>query len=125
MLVLPSITTPAARSRATTVASYGDMNPSSMREPQVVRTPRVQKMSLWAIGTPVSGPPCPAARRASARAASASAASAVTVMKALPTAWCCSMRARKARVSSTLETARAASSDASSATVFRCNALIR
>src|SRR5207249_3335718 len=32
-----------------------------MRDPQVVRTPRVQKTSLWAIGTPVSAPPAPAA----------------------------------------------------------------
>ena len=96
-----------------------------MREPQVVRVPLVQKMSLCAIGTPVSGPPCPAARRASARAASASAASAVTVMNALLTPWWRSMRVRNARVSSTLETARAASSDASSTTVFWCNALNR
>jgi hypothetical protein len=32
-----------------------------MREPQLVRTPAVQKMSLWAMGMPVSGPASPAA----------------------------------------------------------------
>ena len=40
----------------------------SMREPQVVRSPRVQKMSLCAIGTPVSGPPSPAAQPRDRRA---------------------------------------------------------
>ena len=53
------MTAPAALSLATTVASYGDTKLSSMREPQVVRTPAVQKRSLWAIGTPASAPPPP------------------------------------------------------------------
>src|SRR5580704_711341 len=39
ILVLPSITTPAARRRSTTVASYGETKFSSMREPQVVLIP--------------------------------------------------------------------------------------
>jgi hypothetical protein len=52
----------------------------SIRDPQVVRMPSVQKMSLCTIGTPVSGPPSPRARAASAAAASASARSRVTVM---------------------------------------------
>ena len=54
-----------------------------MREPQVVFSPRVQKMSLWAMGTPVSGPASLPLSRASACAASASAASAVMLMNAL------------------------------------------
>ena len=63
MLVLPSSTVPAAFQRSTTVASYGATKFDSIRDPQVVSTPSVQKMSLWAIGTPVSGPPSPRARQ--------------------------------------------------------------
>src|SRR4051812_1831153 len=55
MLVLPRIGSPAARSRATTVASYGGIQPSRIREPQVVGRPRVASTSLTAIGTPSSG----------------------------------------------------------------------
>ena len=55
MFVLPSMTTPACASRSTTVASYGATKFDSIREPQVVRTPSVQKMSLWTSGRPVSG----------------------------------------------------------------------
>src|SRR5688500_9002098 len=83
MLVLPSITMPAALSFSTTVASYGDTKLSSMREPQLVLTPRVQKMSLWASGRPVSGPALPDTSAASAAWACARAESAVTVTKAL------------------------------------------
>src|SRR5512143_3873311 len=36
MLVLPSVTMPAALSFSTTVASYGETKLSSMREPQLV-----------------------------------------------------------------------------------------
>jgi len=46
MLPLPSITAPAAARRAMTVASYGGTKPSSILEPQVVVTPRVQRTSL-------------------------------------------------------------------------------
>ena len=42
MLVLPRIGRPAARSRATTVASYGGTQPSRIREPHVVGRPRVR-----------------------------------------------------------------------------------
>src|SRR3954466_12994328 len=73
MLVLPRIGTPAARSRATTVASYGGTQPSRIRDPQVVGSPRVVSTSLTAIGTPSSaeaGPPAP--RRSSAARAAAS-----------------------------------------------------
>src|SRR3954451_25140123 len=54
MLVLPRIGSPASRSRATTVASYGGTHPSRILEPQVVGSPRVTRTSLTAIGTPSS-----------------------------------------------------------------------
>src|SRR5579859_7191384 len=46
MLHLPSVTAPAAPRRSTTCASYGLTKFSSIREPHVVRSPRVQKISL-------------------------------------------------------------------------------
>src|SRR5919197_1412199 len=52
MLVLPRITTPALRSRAVTVASYGGTQPSRIFEPHVVGTPSVVRTSLSAKGTP-------------------------------------------------------------------------
>src|SRR3954470_16855669 len=95
MLVLPSVTMPAALSFSTTVASYGDTKLSSMREPQLVRTPDVQKMSLCASGSPVSGPADPEAKVDSATFACARADSAVTVMKELSDGCDASMRASK------------------------------
>src|SRR5919112_5447457 len=46
MLVLPRIGRPAARSRATTVASYGGIQPSRIFDPQVVGSPCVARTSL-------------------------------------------------------------------------------
>ena len=60
MFDLPSITTPTCDSRSTTVASYGATKFDSMREPQVVSTPSVQKMSLCTSGRPVRGNASPA-----------------------------------------------------------------
>src|SRR5438093_12360190 len=54
-LVLPTITAPARSRRATAVASYGGTNASRIRDAAVVRTPRVQRLSFSAIGTPASG----------------------------------------------------------------------
>jgi hypothetical protein len=54
-----------------------------MREPQVVRMPAVARMSLCAIGMPISGPSSPLPIAPSAARASASARSASTVMNAL------------------------------------------
>ena len=89
-----------------TWASYGLLKFASMREPQVVSTPRVQKMSLCAIGIPVSGPagatPFPA-RRASALFASACARASSTVMNALSSPFSFEMRSRCSRVSSSEE----------------------
>ena len=83
-LVLATITAPAASSRSTTVASYGAMNRSRMREPAVVRVPRAQMLSLIATGTPASGSlaRC-SSSRASTAAARSRARSAVTVRTAL------------------------------------------
>src|SRR5205807_4263925 len=70
-LVLPTITAPADRSRATTVASYGGRHPSRIRDEQVVGTPLVQMLSLRTTGTPASGPTSsPAATRRSTSSAS-------------------------------------------------------
>ncbi len=120
MLVLPSMTMPAALSFSTTVASYGDTKLSSMREPQLVLTPRVQKMSLWASGKPVSGPACPDANAASAALAWARAESGVTVTNALSFGCEASMRASSDFVSSVTENSLARSFFASSASVNVC-----
>jgi hypothetical protein len=84
MLVLPTKTAPAARSRTTTVASKGGTKPWRIFDPLVVSTPRVQKRSLRATGIPVRGgvacgSPAPAARASSAARAPSRASSAVTV----------------------------------------------
>src|SRR5215470_12605795 len=55
-LSLPTTTAPAARRRAVTVASYAGTNDSRMREPAVVRRPRVQITSFKPIGAPARGP---------------------------------------------------------------------
>src|SRR6478735_3321988 len=63
MFVLPSGTRPAARERATTVASYGDMYPSRIFDPLVDGMSVVTSTSLIARGTPARGPSdSPAAR---------------------------------------------------------------
>src|SRR6476661_6772581 len=54
--VLPITTAPAARTRSTTVASYGGRHPSRMRDEHVVGIPRVHMLSFSASGTPASGP---------------------------------------------------------------------
>src|ERR1700739_4433226 len=56
-LVLPTTTAPARSSRSTAVASYGGTYPSRMRDDAVVGTPRAQRLSLSATGTPASGAP--------------------------------------------------------------------
>ena len=77
--VLPRITQPAARSRATTSESSAHGSPECASEPRIVTCPATSVSSLIAIGTPLSGGTSPpAARRASAASASASASSAST-----------------------------------------------
>src|SRR5204862_8298884 len=65
MFALPASTLPARFNPSTTNASYGAVKFSSMREPQVVRSPAVISTSLCAIGMPVSAPASPFAIRAS------------------------------------------------------------
>ena len=125
MLVLPSSTVPAARQRATTVASYGATKLDSIFDEHVVRMPSVQKMSLCATGTPVSGPPSPFASVSSAARASARARSAVTVTNALSSGPRRSMRPRKCSVRSRLENLRARRPAASSETVSVCMGRLR
>src|SRR5437868_3905022 len=85
-----------------------------MREPQVVRMARVQRMSLCAIGIPVSGAASPRALFASASRAQFSAWDASTLINALSASPWRSMRSRQARVSSTEEIFLAASAAPSS-----------
>src|SRR5687767_14962098 len=54
-LVLPATANPAARRRCTTVASYGEMNPSRMREAHVVGVPVVTMLSFTPRGMPGAG----------------------------------------------------------------------
>src|SRR5438128_1816262 len=55
-LVLPMTIAPAARTRSTTVASYGGRQPSRIFDEHVVAIPRVHRLSFSAMGTPASGP---------------------------------------------------------------------
>ena len=84
MLVLPRIGMPAARSRAVTVASYGERQPSRIFDPHVVGMSTVVNTSLSASGTPASGDgSCsPAASALSTAAAADSACSAATCRNA-------------------------------------------
>ena len=88
------MTVPADFRPATMVASYGETKFESIFEPQVVRTPSVQKISLCPIGTPVIAAARPAARAASAAAAAASADSLVIVTKALSAGCAAAHRSR-------------------------------
>src|SRR6478672_56373 len=89
-----------------------------MREPAVERQPRVTKISLCAIGTPVSGVASPLASRASAAAACASVSSSLMSVYALRSLACA--RARKWRASSVAETCLPCSSADSSLMVMVC-----
>ena len=80
-LVLPRMTAPAERSRATKSLSRG-AGPPWAAVPQPVTSPPKSSVSLTAIGTPSSGRSSPAPRRASAWAASTSARSPVTTRNA-------------------------------------------
>ena len=77
MLVLPTITAPAARSRATTGASCkAGCASSSAREPDSVVSPATSHRFLIDTGMPASGPgTIPALRSVSLASAAASACS--------------------------------------------------
>ena len=87
VLVLPTITAPAARSLRITVASKGGTKSSKIFEPHVAGTPSTRITSLIAKGIPSkagnSAPSSASANALSAAAASSSAASGSTVRYAL------------------------------------------
>src|SRR5918997_2318957 len=55
VLVLPSMTAPAAYNRSTTGASSSGTQSGSINEPRAVRTPRVGVRSLIEVGMPANG----------------------------------------------------------------------
>ena len=99
VLVLPTITAPAALRRRTTSASWvaGGTWPDV---PKKVGCPATSTSSLTAIGMPSSGAWSPSARRRSASAASASAESVSTTRKAFSVDWLGSMACSERRTSS-------------------------
>ena len=108
-LVLPMVIAPAARSRSTISASASGANRSNNRDPKVVRMPFVHVRSLWATGSPCSGPSVsPRATAASAASAPRRASSGSSVTMALTAGLTSSMRARWASITSTAEISRAA-----------------
>ena len=90
VLVLPTMTAPAARSRRTTSASAVAFG-TAPDVPNLVGTPATSTSSLTASGMPSSGRYCPAARLRSAARASASAWSVRTTRNALSVDWLASM----------------------------------
>ena len=81
MLPFPNMTAPCPMSFSTAVALYTGTKFSSIREAQVVATPSVHMTSFICTGTPVNGPPSPAANIWSALAACSSADSGVRAKK--------------------------------------------
>ncbi len=101
MQVLPRMTAPCSRRRATAGESAGAGVASLVFEPRRVGRPLTQILSLIEAGTPSSGPSgVPCRQRASDKAAAASTPSGSTATKAL-TAALPSMRARQSRATST------------------------
>ena len=95
VLVLPMVMAPAARSRSTMSASASGTKCSNARHPKVVRMPFVHVRSLWATGSPCSGPSSsPRATAASAASAPRRASSGSSVTIALTVGLTCSMRSR-------------------------------
>src|ERR1043166_3503013 len=102
--VLPITMAPALSMRSITVALYGGTNVSRIREDAVVFSPRVQMLSLTAMGTPASGADANCDRCASMCAARARARSASTVLKAFSVGFAAWMRSSAARHASTADT---------------------
>ena len=105
VVVLPTITPPCSRTRATEGESSGHGPRGSIaRDPRRVGWPRVSRTSLTETGTPSSSPRgSPRRQRSSDSRAAASASSAVTRQKALTAGSASSMRASTASVASTGE----------------------
>src|SRR2546428_2634609 len=95
------------------------MNCSSMRDDAVVRRPRVQMLSLTAIGTPASGASRQRPRSRSIAAARASARSAATALNAFSRGLSASMRASASRHTSDAERAPDRTPSRTSRTVIR------
>ena len=105
MQVLPSMTAPCSRRRATAGESACAGAGSVVVEPRRVGSPLTQMLSLIEDGTPSIGPSgLPARQRASDSAAAFEAVSESTTTKALMAVWR-SMRARQSRATSTGESA--------------------
>ena len=104
ILHLPRLIIPAVSSLLTTVALYGGINSASIFDAQVVRTSRVQKISLCSIGIPNKGETSPLAKALSACAAAAKARSSHEVMTALSAGFKRAIRDRLSSVSSLDET---------------------
>src|SRR5579863_4785264 len=84
MLVLPTITAPAASSFSTTVAENGGTKFERIFDPHVVRSPLRQNRSFTAVGTPPKAPAgSPLLMRASMARACARARSGSSVIYAL------------------------------------------
>ena len=122
MFVFPSSTAPARRSFRVTVASASGTKSRKIFEPAVVRTPRVQILSLSAMGMPCSGPrQCPRSNSLSAARAAGSALSAVTLRNAFKRGLNSAMRDRHSRASSTGDIFLLATSGESSSMVANAN----
>src|SRR5919197_244851 len=105
VVVLPSMTAPAALRRSTTGASSDGTSSAYSFEPRIVRTPLVITRSLIDTGTPCSGPSAsPRITARSAACAACRAASAVNKQKAFSVGLSRSMRSRTAFTTSTGET---------------------
>ena len=105
VFVLPSVIAPAARMRVTISASTVGTLSLNNGEPNVVRIPAVGTRSLWATGSPCSGPSfAPRACASSAALAPAIARSATSVTIALTRGFTRSMRLRCAAITSRAET---------------------
>src|SRR4051812_9795506 len=125
MLVLPSMTTPASRTRCVMVASYGGRHPPRIFDPAVVGRSLVTTTSFMASGTPASGPrTAPDARAASTALAASRAPEVSTCRKALISGSTSVIRSRCACATSTAATSPPAMRAASSAAVIRVRSLI-
>ena len=114
VFVLPIVMVPAARSRWTSSASSSGTNCANTFEPNVVRMPLVGTRSLWATGSPCSGPTrSPRASAASAFTARSRASSGTSVTMALRVGLTRSIAASWASITSRAETCRSAISRAS------------
>ena len=112
VLVLPTMTPPAAFRRATEIASSAGTSCSKIREPNVVRSPAVCRISLTTNGTPSSGRgAAPLASRRS-HASAAAIASGFRVQIAFSTGLSAPIRSSNARATAAAESSRPATAAA-------------